>query len=168
MQGEILNLDQASRVFGRSVNTLRSWINQGCPASRADNAKRNWQIRGDEFLEWRERQAFEAGQRSVGAAPAAPPPAEQAGPGDGEQLADKDEADRRRAWAQARTAELEYALKSGAVATIADTVKPFLEFATAIRAGLSAERENSEKPSPLEIDSLRGRARAEPLIMGVT
>lgn len=61
MATEILNLDRTSRVFGRLVNTLRSWINQARPASLADNAKRNRQLEGDKVLEWRERVSFEAG-----------------------------------------------------------------------------------------------------------
>jgi hypothetical protein len=59
-------------------------------------------------------------------------------PDDGDQAGgtDSDEAKRRKEWALARKAGLEYAIASGEVAVIADIVKPFMDGMASMRAKL--------------------------------
>jgi phage terminase Nu1 subunit (DNA packaging protein) len=129
MAGQILNSDQVAKLLGRSITTVRAWLSRGLPATRSESGARQYQIDAGVLVDWLIAEALKAAP-AARQAPASPDDGDQSGG------TDTDEAKRRKEWALARKAELEYAIASGEVAVIADIVKPFLDGMASMRAKL--------------------------------
>jgi phage terminase Nu1 subunit (DNA packaging protein) len=87
MAGQILNSDQAAKLFGRSINTVRAWLSRGLPATRAEGGARKYQIDAGVLLDWLIAEALKtapaarqaAVSRMMATKPAGPTPMKRSG-----------------------------------------------------------------------------------------
>lgn len=116
----------AAGILGVHRNTLSKWIDQGCPVvTKADRSiGAEWEIHIPDVVEWRIRKAVDdAVSRYEG--------------GDGDKIS-KDEADRRRAVAQAITAEVEADETLRSVVAVADVLEIVTKEYAAVRTHLQS------------------------------
>jgi phage terminase Nu1 subunit (DNA packaging protein) len=116
-------LNQTAGLLGVDRATVSAWIRRGCPVvSKADRSlKKEWALDLAAVVEWRIKRAVDD---AVGGLLSP----------DGK--VSKDEADRRKAVAQARLAEVELDERIGAVILVADAQENSADFAQALRSGL--------------------------------
>ena len=118
------SLTQASAILGVHRNTLAKWLDQGCPAvTRADRDRGiEWELEIPAIVDWRITRAVEDALASYGGE---------------EGMISKDEADRRRAVANAITAEVaaDEALRS--VVHRHEAEADMAAFCQALKTGLS-------------------------------
>ncbi|WP_366656610.1 Terminase small subunit (DNA packaging protein Nu1) [Fodinicurvata sp. EGI_FJ10296] len=114
----------AAAILGLHRNTLAQWIKQGCPVvTEADRSQGiEWAICVADVVEWRVRTAVEDAL---------------SGYDDGADRISRDEADRRRAVAQAITAEVEADQALDQVVDRSDAEADIATFCAGLRAGLS-------------------------------
>ncbi|MEI9914895.1 MAG: hypothetical protein WDN29_02760 [Methylovirgula sp.] len=107
-----------------SRSTVSSWISRGAPVvTRADRAtKREWKLSLPDIIDWRIKTAVDDAVAGF---------VTEAG------AISKDEADRRKAVAQARLCEVELDEKIGSVILVADAEDAMADFCLALRSGLS-------------------------------
>lgn len=96
--GQKVNRKQLADVFGISLPTVTAWISAGCPFDQRGGTGREWVFDTADVMRWREQRA-----------------AEEAG---GQDVQDEAALKRRRMIADARTAELDLAVRMGEVADI--------------------------------------------------
>lgn len=95
----IVDLQTASVLLCKSINTLKAWIRQGCPVVERGGPGKPWKIRIGDVLSWREEKA------ALSAI------------GNTSQI-DTEEGKRRKVVAEAALCELELAKKKGEVVLI--------------------------------------------------
>jgi phage terminase Nu1 subunit (DNA packaging protein) len=132
MAGRIVSLSAAAELFDVSVNTVKAWLRRGMPATKKQDSRRDLQIDPAVVLAWHCAEARAEGEKA--GAVSRPAPIAR----DGEEPVDSDidEAKRRKAWAEAKKAEAEYAQLIGELAVIDDIVKPFMDAIASFRAKL--------------------------------
>lgn len=103
---------------------MSNWIERGCPVvERADrNAGRDWKLRLADIFDWRIKTSVDDAVATFRT---------------DEGHVSKEEADRRKALAQARLAEIEVDEKLRAVVAVADAEEAMSDFCHALRSGLS-------------------------------
>jgi len=119
------NLNEAAAIIGVTRQTLGRWIDLGAPViTRADrSAGIEWELSVAEIMEWRIKRAVDdAVARYEG----------------GADKITKDEADRRRAVAQAITAEVEADETLRSVVAVADVVDVVTQEYAAVRTHLQS------------------------------
>ncbi|WP_366655334.1 Terminase small subunit (DNA packaging protein Nu1) [Fodinicurvata sp. EGI_FJ10296] len=118
------SLVNAAAILGLHRNTLAQWIKQGCPVvTEADRSQGiEWAICVADVVEWRIRTAVEDAL---------------SGYDSGSDRISRDEADRRRAVAQAITAEVEADQALDQVVDRGDAEADIATFCAGLRAGLS-------------------------------
>ena len=118
-----LSLVQAAATLGVHRNTLSKWLDEGCPAvTRADRDRGiEWQLEIPSVVDWRIRRAVEGALASY--------------QDDGGQIT-KPEADRRRAVAQAITAEVEADEALDAVVSRDNAEAVMASFCQVLKSGL--------------------------------
>lgn len=109
------SLMQASGILGVNKTTLQTWLAQGCPAvEQADrNAGTPWKIYIPDVVQWRIDRAVSDAVAAYG--------------GNGSEMS-KEEADRRRAVAQAHMAEIELDERTKEVVLKVDIVQDMQAF----------------------------------------
>lgn len=119
-----VSLVQAAATFGVHRNTLSKWIDQGCPVvSKADRDRgREWEISIPDVIDWRIKRAVADAVSSV--------------EGDDGKVS-RDEADRRRAVANAISAEVAADEDLKSVMSRFDGESMLSDFCQALRSGLS-------------------------------
>lgn len=106
-----MSLTQVHRLLNRDRNTVAKWLEKdGAPYVQRGSKERGvaWIIDIADLVRWLEARAAEEVAGRI--------------PASGEADSSKDEADRRKAWAQALRAELEYAEAKGEVVRKADAL----------------------------------------------
>lgn len=116
------SLMQAAGLLGVNKSTLQTWLAQGCPAvEKADRSRGiDWKLAIPEIMRWRIERAV------------ADAVAPYSGGGD---MITREEADRRRAVAVARVAEIELDEKLRSVVHVADSKDTMAQFAQAVKNG---------------------------------
>jgi phage terminase Nu1 subunit (DNA packaging protein) len=115
----------AAAILGVHRNTLSKWIDQGCPViTKADRSiGAEWEIHIPDVVEWRIRRAVDDAVARYGG---------------GADRITKDEADRRRAVAQAITAEVETDETLRSVVSVADVLDVVTQEYAAVRTHLQS------------------------------
>lgn len=114
---ETVNLQEASSLLGKSVNTLKSWFRSGCPVVKQGSQKVEWQIRIADVVQWREELAA---KKAVGDT----------------SLATTEELRERKLAADTALAEIEAAKAKGEVVYIDDAVSIITNDTLATKARL--------------------------------
>ncbi len=117
------SLTAAAGIFQIHRNTLANWISRGCPATN-ESARRGgeeWQISIPAVIDWRIKTAVDDAVAGL----LTP---------DGK--ISKDEADRRKAVAQAGMAEIEHDTARRSVILVADAEANMADFAQALKEGV--------------------------------
>jgi terminase small subunit / prophage DNA-packing protein len=116
------SLSEAATLLGLHRNTLAEWLCEGCPSvEKADRTRGiEWKLALPEIMRWRIERAV------------ADAVAPYSGGGD---MITREEADRRRAVAVARVAEIELDEKLRSVLHVADAKEITAEFAQAVKRG---------------------------------
>jgi phage terminase Nu1 subunit (DNA packaging protein) len=125
----INNLEETAKLMGVSRHTVSGWIRQGAPiVSKSDRAHGiEWQLSFPDVFQWRlDRAVRDAVARTQT---------------DGGQIS-KDEADRRKAVANALVAEVEADDVLKSVVSRADADSIVADFVTALRSGLTPAAAN--------------------------
>lgn len=120
--GRLVNRAQLATLCDVSLPTVDTWVRKGCPIVERGSKGSPWQFDSAAVIDWRIAQAVEAATSGLL---------------DKDGRTTKDEADRRRAVANAITAEVEAdeALKS--VVSRFDAESAMADFCQALRSGLS-------------------------------
>ncbi|MCJ2051208.1 hypothetical protein [Methylobacterium sp. J-070] len=116
------SLSEAATLLGLHRNTLAEWLREGCPSvEKADRSRGvEWKLALPEIMRWRIERAV------------ADAVAPYSGGGD---MITREEADRRRAVAIARIAEIELDEKLRTVVHTADAKDTMAQFAQAVKQG---------------------------------
>lgn len=116
------SLSEAATLLGLHRNTLAEWLREGCPSvEKADRTRGiEWKLALPEIMRWRIERAV------------ADAVAPYSGGGD---MITREEADRRRAVAVARVAEIELDEKLRSVVHVADAKDMMAQFAQAVKQG---------------------------------
>jgi phage terminase Nu1 subunit (DNA packaging protein) len=119
-----MSLMQCAQLLDRDRNTIQKWIRQGCPVVQAADRGRgqSWVLDLAAVVRWREEQV--AGRAAEA--------------GDAPDGMSKDEADRRKAWAQAYLAELELEEERRAVVRVDQVLDVVAAEYAAVRAALES------------------------------
>jgi len=119
------NLNEAAAILGVTRQTLGRWIEQGAPAvTRADRSLGiEWELSVADIVEWRIKRAVDDAVSRY--------------EGDGDKIS-KDEADRRRAVAQAITAEVEADETLRSVVAVSDVLDVVTQEYAAVRTHLQS------------------------------
>jgi len=120
------SLKAAADILARSENTLRKWLEQGCPAEKRGDKDLGiaWELYLPDVIEWRvQRAVAEATERYIGAA-------------DGDEMS-AEEADRRRKVALAVQEEAKADELCGSVVRLDDVVTEVASMFAAVKAKLS-------------------------------
>lgn len=114
-----VGLHEAAAICGKSVTTLKSWFNLGCPVIERGGKSKKWRISPAAVMAWREEKIA---QDAVG---------------DTKNL-DFEEARRRKIAAEAGMAELDFSLRRGELIPIEDIANLVGEEYANVRAKLLA------------------------------
>lgn len=116
------SLSEAAKLLGLHRNTLHEWLREGCPSvEKADRTRGiEWKLALPEIMRWRIERAV------------ADAVAPYSGGGD---MITREEADRRRAVAVARVAEIDLDEKLRSVLHVADAKEISAQFAQAVKDG---------------------------------
>ena len=118
-----LNRSEMAAHHGVSLPTVDSWVRRGCPAVERGSKGTNWKFDPVAVIEWRLKDAAEeVTARFIR--------------GDGSMP--REEADRRRAVALARSAEIELDERLKAVASVEDTATDVTSFCQVLKNGLDS------------------------------
>ena len=115
------NRAELAALLGRSLPTVDSWVRQGCPVVERGGRGRQWRFNVSDVMQWRIKRAV------ADAVAKFDTPTGQI---------TKDEADRRRAVAQAITAEVEADETLRSVVAVADAADQVAKEYAAVRAAL--------------------------------
>lgn len=124
MAGRTYSLTEAASILGKHRNTVAKWLEQGCPAvTRADRARGvEWELSIPNIIDWLVSRAVEDAVASGG--------------GDVSRIS-RDEAERRKAIAQAVREEVNTAELLDEVVNRHDAVADIAAFAVALRTGMA-------------------------------
>ncbi len=120
--GRIVNRAQLANLCKVSLPTVDAWLRQGCPAVERGSKGRECRIDIAAVIDWRVRTAVEDAVSGIQ---------------DGEGKVSQKEADRRRAVANAITAEVDADNALKAVVSRFDAESVMADFCQALRSGLS-------------------------------
>ncbi len=117
------SLTRAATELGLHRNTLSAWLDRGCPAvTKADRSRGvDWQLKLGDIFDWRVKTAVDDALSGFH--------------GEAGQIT-KDEADRRKAVAQAQLAEIEVDERRRLVVLRSDAESMAADFAQALRSGV--------------------------------
>ncbi len=120
---QTFSLSKAAELLGVSRNTLGGWLSRGCPAvSKADRVSgKEWRLSIPAIFEWRIKTAVDDARGGFH--------------GETGQIS-RDEADRRKAVAQAGLAEIEHDTARRSVILVADAEANMADFAQALKEGV--------------------------------
>ncbi len=116
-----LNRTELATFHGVSQPTVDEWIRRGCPAIARGNKGKAWKFDSAAVINWRLEEA------KIDA---------KAGISDPSGVMSKEEADRRRAVALARSAEIEVDERLKSVALVSDVKADLTDFCTSLHTGL--------------------------------
>ena len=116
LSGKLVNQREIAEIMGISAEAIRNWVSQGCPTRKTDSGAKAYLPA--EVIRWRQERALSQAMADYTAEVA------------------KDEADRRKAVAQAATAEIELEQLRGRVADIDLIATEFGNALAACRARL--------------------------------
>jgi hypothetical protein len=123
MHLQTYSLTKAAAILEIHRNTLASWIDRGCPAvEEADRSNgKEWQISIPAVIDWRIHTAVADAVAAFRT---------------DEGFVSKDEADRRKALAQARLAEIDVDERERTVVLTSDATANMTDFCMALRSGV--------------------------------
>lgn len=120
--GRTVNRAELAGFFGISLPTVDSWLRKGCPIVERGSKGREAKFDSAAVIAWRVKSAVADATSGLG---------------DGVDKVSKDEADRRRAVANAITAEVEADEAIRSVLSRFDVESSYADFAQALRSSLS-------------------------------
>ena len=110
--GAIVKKSDIATIFGYSLPTVDSWVKEGCPVKSEGGKGKAYQFDTEEVFRWLLGREKRPGRQS------GRPPDDEVDPETGEKKISKEEADRRKAVADALKAELAFSLSKEQVAPI--------------------------------------------------
>ena len=143
-----LNRSELAAHHGVSLPQVDTWVRRGCPAIERGSKGTNWKFDPAAVIDWRLKDAAdEVTARFI--------------TGDGNMS--REEADRRRAVALARSAEIELAERLKAVASVEDMATDTLSFCHVLKNGLdgAAHKIASRAASMTSAVEIHDMCRAE-------
>jgi len=122
IDGRLLNRAEVAGIFAVSVNTVTNWIEKGCPYVERGSNGIEWQFDSAAVIDWRIQRAIENVAMNAG---------------DDSSKARREDADCRRAVANAIVAEINADEALKAVVSRHDAVADMATFCQVLRTGLS-------------------------------